>query len=32
MALDKSFAAASAEARLYAAWEEAGCFVAGANS
>ncbi|NRB05802.1 MAG: valine--tRNA ligase [Rhodobacteraceae bacterium] len=32
MALDKSFDAASAEARLYQAWEEAGCFVAGANA
>ena len=32
MALDKSFDAASAEARLYKAWEEAGCFVAGANA
>ena len=32
MALDKSFDAASAEPRLYAAWEQAGCFKAGANA
>ena len=32
MALDKNFDAAEAEARLYAAWEEAGAFKAGANA
>ncbi|MEW9919384.1 valine--tRNA ligase [Marimonas sp. MJW-29] len=32
MALDKTFNAAQAEARLYAAWEEAGAFKAGANA
>ncbi|KIN60329.1 Valyl-tRNA synthetase [Sulfitobacter noctilucae] len=32
MALDKTFNAAEAEARLYAAWEKAGCFSAGANA
>ena len=32
MALDKTFNAAEAEARLYAAWEEAGAFKAGANA
>jgi valyl-tRNA synthetase len=32
MAMDKTFDAAAAEARLSAAWEEAGCFRAGANA
>ncbi|PWR03892.1 valine--tRNA ligase [Meridianimarinicoccus roseus] len=32
MAMDKTFNAAEAEARLYAAWEDAGCFKAGANA
>ena len=32
MALDKTFNAAEAEARLYAAWEKAGAFAAGANA
>ncbi len=32
MALDKTFNAESAEPRLYRAWEEAGCFTAGANA
>ncbi|MEM6305518.1 MAG: valine--tRNA ligase [Pseudomonadota bacterium] len=32
MALEKTFDAQAAEARLYAAWEEAGCFKAGANA
>jgi valyl-tRNA synthetase len=32
MPLEKSFNAPEAEARLYSAWEEAGCFVAGANA
>jgi valyl-tRNA synthetase len=32
MAMDKTFDAATAESRLYAAWEEAGCFKAGANA
>jgi len=32
MALDKNFDAAQAEARLYAAWEDAGAFKAGANA
>lgn len=32
MAMDKTFDAATAEARLSAAWEEAGCFRAGANA
>ncbi|MBD3662804.1 valine--tRNA ligase [Sulfitobacter sp. TSTF-M16] len=32
MALDKTFDAAEAEARLYAAWEQAGAFKAGANA
>jgi len=32
MALDKNFDAAEAEARLYAAWEKAGAFKAGANA
>ncbi|MCD9146570.1 valine--tRNA ligase [Pseudophaeobacter flagellatus] len=32
MALDKTFDAATAESRLYKAWEEAGCFKAGANA
>ncbi len=32
MALDKNFDASTAEPRLYAAWEAAGCFVAGANA
>ena len=32
MALDKNFDAKTAEERLYAAWEEAGCFKAGANA
>ncbi|MEX0316708.1 MAG: valine--tRNA ligase [Ruegeria sp.] len=31
MAMDKTFNAAEAETRLYKAWEEAGCFKAGAN-
>jgi valyl-tRNA synthetase len=30
--MDKSFDAAEAEARIYAEWEEAGCFKAGANA
>jgi len=32
MAMDKTFNAAEAEARIYKAWEEAGCFKAGANA
>ena len=32
MALEKAFNAAEAENRLYRAWEEAGCFKAGANA
>ncbi|MDK3074372.1 valine--tRNA ligase [Sedimentitalea sp. JM2-8] len=32
MALDKTFDAASAEDRIYKAWEDAGCFKAGANA
>ncbi|WP_238364266.1 valine--tRNA ligase [Mesobacterium pallidum] len=32
MAMEKTFDAASAEPRLYAAWEEAGAFKAGANA
>ena len=32
MAMDKTFNAAEAESRLYAAWEKAGCFTAGANA
>ncbi|MFK7869865.1 MAG: valine--tRNA ligase [Roseobacter sp.] len=32
MALDKTFNAQEAEDRLYAAWEKAGCFRAGANA
>ena len=32
MAMDKTFDAAAAEARLSAAWEAAGCFRAGANA
>ncbi|WP_424978944.1 valine--tRNA ligase [Leisingera sp. S232] len=32
MAMDKTFNAAQAESRLYRAWEEAGCFKAGANA
>jgi valyl-tRNA synthetase len=32
MAMDKTFNAAEAEDRLYRAWEEAGCFKAGANA
>ncbi|MBJ6371395.1 valine--tRNA ligase [Sedimentitalea arenosa] len=32
MAMDKTFDAARAEARLYEAWEKAGCFRAGANA
>ncbi|WP_425040646.1 valine--tRNA ligase [Primorskyibacter sp. S187A] len=32
MALDKSFQAQEAEARIYAAWEKAGCFKAGAHA
>ncbi|MEM8802755.1 MAG: valine--tRNA ligase [Pseudomonadota bacterium] len=32
MTMDKTFNAAEAETRLYAAWEEAGCFTAGANA
>lgn len=32
MALDKTFNAQEAESRLYQAWEQAGCFTAGANA
>ena len=32
MALEKNFDATGAEARLYAAWEQAGAFKAGANA
>ncbi|WP_027259376.1 valine--tRNA ligase [Leisingera aquimarina] len=32
MAMEKTFNAAEAESRLYKAWEEAGCFQAGANA
>lgn len=32
MAMEKTFDAAEAESRLYAAWEKAGCFTAGANA
>ena len=32
MAMDKTFDAARAEARLYQSWEDAGCFRAGANA
>lgn len=32
MAMEKTFDAAEAEDRLYAAWEQAGCFTAGANA
>ncbi len=32
MAMEKTFDAAEAEARLYRAWEEAGAFRAGANA
>ncbi|MCF6429831.1 valine--tRNA ligase [Leisingera sp. MMG026] len=32
MAMEKTFNAAEAESRLYKAWEEAGCFKAGANA
>ncbi|TCO71906.1 valine--tRNA ligase [Rhodovulum euryhalinum] len=32
MPMEKTFNAAEAEARLYAAWEKAGCFAAGANA
>ena len=32
MAMEKTFDAAEAESRLYRAWEEAGCFKAGANA
>ncbi|MYM54800.1 valine--tRNA ligase [Thalassovita mangrovi] len=32
MAMEKTFNAAEAESRLYAAWEKAGCFTAGANA
>ena len=32
MALDKTFNAADAEERLYAAWDRAGAFAAGANA
>ncbi|SHJ15566.1 valyl-tRNA synthetase [Shimia gijangensis] len=32
MAMEKTFDAAKAESRLYAAWEKAGCFTAGANA
>ncbi len=32
MAMEKTFNAANAESRLYAAWEKAGCFTAGANA
>ena len=31
MALEKTFDTGTAEARIYAAWEQAGCFKAGAN-
>ena len=30
--MEKTFDAAAAESRIYAAWEEAGCFAAGANA
>ena len=32
MAMEKTFDAAQAEDRLYKAWEQAGCFKAGANA
>ncbi|PSL21015.1 valine--tRNA ligase [Shimia abyssi] len=32
MPMEKTFNAAEAESRLYAAWEQAGCFTAGANA
>jgi len=32
MALEKTFDASEAESRLYTAWEDAGCFAAGANA
>ena len=32
MAMDKTFNAAEADGRLYKAWEDAGCFKAGANA
>ena len=32
MAMEKTFDAATAEARLYQAWEDAGAFAAGANA
>ena len=32
MSMDKTFNAAEAESRLYAAWEKSGCFTAGANA
>ena len=32
MAMEKTFDAATAESRLYEAWEKAGCFTAGANA
>ncbi|PTX56729.1 valyl-tRNA synthetase [Litoreibacter ponti] len=32
MPMEKTFDAAEAESRLYAAWEQAGCFTAGANA
>ncbi|TNJ48041.1 valine--tRNA ligase [Phaeobacter sp. B1627] len=32
MALEKTFNASEAESRLFAAWEQAGCFTAGANA
>ena len=32
MAMEKTFNAAEAENRLFTAWEEAGCFKAGANA
>ncbi|WP_368187226.1 valine--tRNA ligase [Aestuariibius sp. HNIBRBA575] len=32
MTMEKTFNAADAESRLYAAWEQAGCFKAGANA
>ncbi|WP_370228721.1 valine--tRNA ligase [Cognatishimia sp.] len=32
MAMEKTFNAAEAESRLFSAWEEAGCFKAGANA
>ena len=32
MALEKTFDTGTAEARIYDAWEQAGCFKAGANA